>query len=363
MQSPVVLVCVDGLDPAYLEGVHIPVLEEVRRRGLFARVRAALPTVTNVNNVTLLTGRHPEEHGVVANSFLDPSTGEAVFLESPDSILVETLLERVARLGGKTALLTAKEKLRVLLGGGAHFALSAEAPAEWAVKACDDPPSIYSSEVNFWLLRVARHLLRTERPDLLYLATTDFPMHAWPPEDPNARRHVEGLDAHLEGLLEQDVVLYLTADHGMNAKRVAVDLGKRLEREGIPAEAVPIIRDRYVRHHSNLGGSAYIHLKEAAHLERALEVLRATPGVEAALPREEASRRYRLHPQRIGDIFVLGDRETVFGELPEERQEVELRSHGSAHEAEVPLFAWGAPPGFRPAEVREVGALLMEALR
>jgi len=363
MQGPLVLACVDGLDPAYLDPVHTPILDEVRRRGLFARVQAVLPTVTNVNNVTLLTGRYPEEHGIVANYFLDPATGEAVFMESSEFILTETLLERVARLGGRTALLTAKDKLRTLLGRGAQVSASAEAPPDWAVRACDDPPPVYSAEVNLWLLRLARHLLRTERPDLLYIATTDYPMHTWPPEHPEARRHIEGLDAHLEGLLEQDIALFLTADHGMNAKTRGVDLAKRLEREGIPAQAVPIIRDRYIRHHSNLGGSAYVHLREPAHRDRALEVLRATPGVEEVLPREEAVRKYRLHPERIGDLFVLGDRDTVFGLLEAEQERVAVRSHGSAYEVEVPLFAWGAPPGFRPREAREVGALLMETLR
>ena len=63
-------------------------------------------------------------------------------------------------------------------------------------------------------------------------------------------------------------------------------------------------------------------------------------GVETILTRTEASQRYHLMTSRIGDLVVLGDRDTVFGQLETESDQLppEYRAHGSLHEMDVPLI-------------------------
>ena len=111
-----------------------------------------------------------------------------------------------------------------------------------------------------------------------------------------------------------------------------------LSRYGIVARAVPVIKDRYVVHHSNLGGSIYVHLDNSADLSAALDTLRNLDGVDDALPGEEAAQRFRMMPERIGDILVLADSATVFGDPAEIAMaagapvpRISLRDHGADH--------------------------------
>ncbi|GBD11703.1 Phosphonoacetate hydrolase [bacterium HR23] len=367
---PVIVVCVDGLDIAYLDAAPTPTLDAIKRSALgpghpsfFRMGRGMLPSVTNVNMTSILTGCYPEGHGIVSNYWLDRGTGEEVYMEHASYLLAPTLMRRVAQKGGRSALLVAKDKLRSLLDDGATFATSSERPTSWAVEDAGPPPSIYSAEVNLWLLDAALALLRRERVDLCAVITTDYPMHAWPPDDPRAVAYIQGLDQRIGALLDAfpSATLLLTADHGMGAKTVGVDLGKLLARRGISGAALPIIKDRYVVHHQNLGGSAYIYLEHPEDRERALDALAQCPHVEMALPREEASRRFRLHLQRMGDILVVADREAVFGLLNEEVERVQVRSHGSLHETFVPLLAYNTP-GFSAQENRQVGEWVAQHL-
>ena len=154
-----------------------------------------------------------------------------------------------------------------------------------------------------------------------------------------------------------DVELVVTADHGMNAKSYGLDLDKILKAAGIGGNAIPIIKDRHVVHHKNMGGAAYVYLEDPDTLKEAMALLAEEKGIEAVMASPEAARQYRLHPSRIGHIFVLADRDTVFGALPVSREAVTIRSHGSLHEREIPIYAHGAGPlAVRPRSNHEVAA-------
>ena len=117
-----------------------------------------------------------------------------------------------------------------------------------------------------------------------------------------------------------------------------------LAREGFSTigKAIPIIKDRYIVHHQNLGGAAYVYLNDLSTMNETIEILKEEKGIEAVLTNMDAARRYNLHPKRIGHLFVLADADTVFGALPTAREEVNIRSHGSLHEREIPIYAYGA---------------------
>ena len=151
------------------------------------------------------------------------------------------------------------------------------------------------------------------------------------------------LDEGLGAVREQapDARMLVTADHGMSDKTRMLHLPAELGRYGIEARAVPVIKDRYVVHHSNLGGSIYVHLDDRSDLNSAVDALRHLDGVEDALPGEEAAVRFNLMPERVGDIFVLADPATVFGDPEEVSMPPGLRSHGSAHETTVPIIGCG----------------------
>jgi phosphonoacetate hydrolase len=127
----------------------------------------------------------------------------------------------------------------------------------------------------------------------------------------------------------------VVADHGMNAKSVNMDPARLLQEHGISSKMVASIKDEHVVHHQNLGGSAYIYVSEA---EKALAILREAEGVEAVYRRDEAVGEFRLMRERIGDLLLLADEDHTFG--PNEEgvyRDIEIRSHGSLHENEVPF--------------------------
>jgi phosphonoacetate hydrolase len=339
------VICIDGCSPDYLQYADTPTLDTLAVDGFYKEVRAMVPTVTNVNNVSIVTGAYPAQHGITSNYYRSQKAGQAVYMETADFLLCETVFERVEHAGQRSALLTVKDKLRTLLDTGAPVSISAEKPPAWLVARLGPPPNIYSLEVNYWLMAALRELMREENaPKFVYLATTDYAMHKFAPKSDEAIWHLSKLDQLLGETLNSirgDVTIAVTADHGMEAKARAVDLTRVLAGSNIPAEVVPIIKDHYVAHHQNMGGAVYIYLENRHHLLETIAVLETWPGVEKVLTAEEAATRFHLHPSRIGDLLVLAKADTVLGTLETTEERVDLRSHGSLHEQLVPLIGYG----------------------
>jgi phosphonoacetate hydrolase len=321
-------------------------------------VAGVMPSVTNVNNASIATGTWPEEHGITGNSFFDEAKGQAEYMENSAYLMRPGLFERAARRGVKSALLTAKKKTVALLAKGTDLAIAAEAPSAEQIQKYGTPPPIYSREINYWLWEVAVDLLKN-RSDLgfIYVHTTDYPMHTWPASAPESKEHLARLDAFLGRAVAAapDAAFLITADHGLNAKSRCWDLAKACKNRGLELRfALSAERDKYVKHHRTFGGTGYVWLRSPKDAEAATKILKGLAGVEAVLTREEAARKFHLMPERIGELVVLGDRETVFGET-EPDFEVEhlpptFRTHGSLHEAIVPLVIYNASGTLPPAD-------------
>ena len=371
MPKTIVIITVDGYDPEYIEACEAPNLMALAQQGFYRVGKAMMPSVTNVNNVSIVTGEYPSAHGISSNYRTVRETGEDIYMESSEYILSETLFQRASKMGARTILSTSKDKLRTLLSDGADVAISSEQAPVWAVKGVGEPPPIYSLEVNGWTIRAASHAMKLESADIVYISTTDFAMHTYAPDEPESQQHISVLDDAIGELVDAhpDVTLLLTADHGMNPKRRMVDLAYALAAKEIGAEAVPIIKDRYVVHHNNLGGCMfmYLHSRDASRTDEAAGILRETPGVERVYSRKEAADELRLNYDRIGDLVVTGDIDTVFGpkELEDSWDDTGaghgLRSHASAHEQDVPIIGYnGDFDGFEFTENRDIGRYVFE---
>jgi phosphonoacetate hydrolase len=352
----VVIVMIDGFGTDYLQATDMPVLKGLMARGFSKAVRGVMPSVTNVNNASIACGAWPEEHGITGNSYYDEARGELDYMESAAYIRVPTVFQRAARRGVKSALLTAKKKTLALLSPGTEIAIAAESPTPEAVGRYGPAPPIYSREINYWLWEVAVDILKN-RPEIriLYVHTTDYPMHTWPPSAPESKEHLARLDALIGKAVAAapDAAFLITADHGLNAKTRGWDLAKACKKRGLELRfAFSAERDKYVKHHRNLGGAAWVWLKSPADAPRATEILRGLEGVEAVLTRQEAARRFHLMPERIGELIVLGDKDTVFGDLEDDHEALPptLRTHGSLHETEVPLIIYNASGAVPPAD-------------
>lgn len=356
-QRVVVIMC-DGFGLDYLDPAVMPVLGEWRKSGIFRPVQGAMPSVTNTNNASICCGVWADQHGITGNSYLDEKTGKEEYMERADLLLAPTLFQRAQKHGVKSALLSSKKKTIQLLPAGADLVLSAEAPTPDWVQRLGPAPDIYSREINYWLLKAAIDILKNRRDiTCLYVHTTDYPMHMWPPEAPESREHL----SHLDQLFGEaasaapDAAFLLSADHGMNFKSRCWDLGKACAQRGAPVRiAISVERDKYPKHHRGHGGVSWLYCRDRREIDRVAKAVSTVPGVDAVLTRSEAARRFHLLPSRIGDLVVLANKQTVFGDLDTETESLppEYRSHGSMYERDVPLIIHNAAAKLSPAEFR-----------
>jgi phosphonoacetate hydrolase len=377
-RRPVVVVCIDGSEPAYFEDALarglLPHLARFRAEGFYGTADCVVPSFTNPNNLSIVTGVPPALHGIAGNFFLDPDTGAEVMMNEPRFLRAGSILAALSQTGCRVAVVTAKDKLRRLLGHGlrgpdqrgvcfsaekAHEATLAEHGIE-GVNALlgRETPDVYSAALSEFVMEAGVRLLERDRPDVMYLSTTDYIQHKHAPGDPVSDAFYTALDAAWGRLAELGAVVGLTADHGMNAKNTAagapnvIYLSPLLEQwlGAGRARVILPITDPYVLHHGALGSFATVYLRDgAARAEdagAALERLRALPGIEYAAGRAEACARFELPPDRMGDLVVVSDRGTVLGKAPADHDltqlEGGLRSHGGLAEQRVP-FVLSAP--------------------
>lgn len=351
----ILIIMMDGFDPAYLQASDMPNTKQMIARGFYKTVKAIMPSVTNVNNTGICCGCAPSKHGITANSYFDLRSKKEEYMDKSDMVLAPTVFERGKKAGaiGAAALLTAKKKTQSLLRTGADIRLAAEAPQEaegsdinW-VDRLGPAPDIYSPEINHWLFRATQIVLNETNIELTYFHTTDFPMHMQPPWGEMSQFHLSEFDRMLGETLDAhpDLEVYMSADHGMNFKSLCLDLNKIMPRKGCDIFfAMSAERDPYVKHHRTFGGTAFVFLNSPNDYERAADIIRRLDGIEAVYDRYTAASKFELHADRIGDMMVTGDIDTVFGPLDNdegiEELPAEFRTHGGTDEANVPLIVY-----------------------
>ena len=378
MSRPLVVVCVDGCQFEYIEaavaaGVAPFLGKLLAGNGTSLIADCVMPSFTNPNNLSIVTGVPPAVHGICGNFFYDPERGEEVMMNDPRYLRAGTILAAFADAGAKVAVVTAKDKLRRLLGHkmkGICFSSEkadqvtlAENGISEAVKRVGMPvPSVYSAELSEFVFVAGVKLMESERPDLMYLSTTDYIQHKAAPGTPVANAFYAMIDRNLARLDELGATIVLTADHGMHAKHGAngepnvIYLQDTLDGwlgAGRTRVILPIT-DPYVVHHGALGSFALVYAPDASTARELKARIQAIPGVETVLSREEAAARYELPPDRIGDLVVVSREDTVIGTSRSKHDlsglDVPLRSHGGASEQKVPLIAnrrLGKPAGAR----------------
>ncbi|MEM5423359.1 MULTISPECIES: phosphonoacetate hydrolase [Paraburkholderia] len=371
--APVVVICLDGSEPAYIEEAikagRAPHLAKLLRTGTSRIAQCVIPSFTNPNNLSILTGRPPKVHGIAGNYFYDRASGEEVMMNDARFLRAPTIFAAFHDAGAKVAVVTAKDKLRTLLGKGLDFA-SGRAIAFSAEKADQATreqnglgdvlafvgkplPDVYSADLSEFVFAAGVKLLDTFRPDLMYLSTTDYVQHKAAPGAPKANDFYAMFDRYVGELDAAGCVLAITADHGMNDKHRAngepdvlylQDLFDEWTGKGRARVILPIT-DPYVAHHGALGSFATVYLPEGTDTAGAatlLDKLRNTEGVELALTSDAACERFELPPDRIGDIVVVGTRAKVFGTSAARHDfsglTEPLRSHGGISEQDVPLI-------------------------
>ncbi|HXG05257.1 MAG TPA: phosphonoacetate hydrolase [Candidatus Binatia bacterium] len=372
---PLVVLCIDGCAPDYITRAvaagQAPYLARLLEQGTALTVDAVVPTFTNPNNVSIVTGVPPAVHGISGNYFYDPETGVEVMMNDPAYLRCGTILAAFAEAGARVAVVTAKDKLRRLLGHGlrgicfsserADRTTEAEHGIDDAVRFVGRPvPDVYSAALSEFVLAAGVRLLERVRPDVTYLSTTDYVQHKHAPGTPEADAFYRMVDGYLARLDALGATVALTADHGMNAKTDPSGAPRVIYLQDLldgwlgsaRARVILPITDPYVVHHGALGSFATVYLAAGADRGEVAARLADVGGVELVLGREEACKRFELPPDRVGDLVVVADRHTVLGTGRGRHDlaalDAPLRSHGGLAEQPVPLLVNRRAPGLEP---------------
>jgi phosphonoacetate hydrolase len=360
---PIVVICLDGTSDEYLDAAlargRIPALQRMAVKGFRGVARGALPSFTNVNNASIVTGVPPSDHGISGNFFLDPQSGEEVMMNSSKFLRSPTILAAAAKSGRMVAMVTAKEKLRDILSHdlkGIAFSSEKAAQAQQKThgisgveKLVGPTPEIYSADASLYVLQAGIALIENHSADFLYLSLTDFIQHKFAPEAPEALNFLAGIDDKIARMLELGAVVGATADHGMNCKQTLRDEPNVIYLEtlltkafGLGIRVILPITDPYVVHHGALGSFATIHLGKPELTEKIKQWLLQFEEITEVYDRNTAARKLELPPDRIGDLVVMSRRDAVIGRQMKDHDLTvlngKLRSHGGRYEEMVPLL-------------------------
>ncbi|MDG1675765.1 MAG: phosphonoacetate hydrolase [Paracoccaceae bacterium] len=365
-----VVICIDGCEPEYLdvaisEGL-MPNLKRIRSEGTDALAHSVIPSFTNPNNMSIATGRPPSVHGICGNFLFDPETGEEVMMNDVRFLRAPTLFSKYYEGGSRVAVVTAKDKLRALLGSGLNFdedraiCFSSEKAdvatkvdngihnaSEWLGRPV---PEVYSAELSEFVFAAGVKILKEWSPDVMYLSTTDYIQHKFAPHQQGAKDFYAMTDKYIGELDAMGVALVVTADHGMKPKHdtngepsvvYVQDLLDQWLGQGSARVILPIT-DPYVVHHGALGSFATAYLPEDVDRNEIISKLSNTDGILLVIDKAAAVQRFDLPPDRIGDIVMISTENMTLG-TSVDRHDLEalkepLRSHGGLTEQEVPFI-------------------------
>lgn len=367
---PAVAICLDGCEPEYLEVAIaeglMPTLKRMRAEGTDRLAHSVIPSFTNPNNLSIATGRPPAVHGICGNYLYDPETGEEVMMNDVRFLRAPTIFSRFYEAGARVAMVTAKDKLRALLGAGLKFdedravAFSSEksgttTKAEHGIDNASDwlgmpVPEVYSAELSEFVFAAGVKLLKEFKPDVMYLSTTDYIQHKYAPDQKGAKDFYAMFDRYLAELDALGAAVVVTADHGMKPKHKAdgtpaVIYVQDLMDEWLGKDAARVIlpiTDPYVVHHGALGSFATAYLPAGADRADIMAKLDARDEIILVVTREEAVKRFELPADRIGDIVMISGENMTIGTSAHRHDlaalKEPLRSHGGLTEQEVPFI-------------------------
>ncbi|MCX8953972.1 phosphonoacetate hydrolase [Ruegeria sp. NA] len=367
---PAIAICLDGCEPEYLDVAIakglMPNLKRMREEGTDRLAHSVIPSFTNPNNLSIATGRPPIVHGICGNYLIDPDTGEEVMMNDVRFLRAPTIFSQFYDAGFRVAMVTAKDKLRALLGAGLKFdegravAFSSERSGETTLEEHGidnaskwlgmDVPEVYSAELSEFVFAAGVKLLKEFKPDVMYLSTTDYIQHKFAPDQKGALDFYAMFDRYLGELDALGAAIVVTADHGMKPKHLAdgspsVVYVQDLMDEWLGKDAARVIlpiTDPYVVHHGALGSFATAYLPDGADQSDIIAKLKATDGITHVLTKAQAIERFELPGDRIGDIVMVSGENICIG-TSEHRHDLAalkepLRSHGGLTEQEVPFI-------------------------
>ncbi|MGP0067777.1 MAG: alkaline phosphatase family protein [Isosphaeraceae bacterium] len=345
--QPLILINAVGLTRKLLE--HATRLKQLASAGWVRTLETVIPAVTCTTQASILTGRNPQEHGIVGNGWLFRETGEIRFWQQSTALLQAEPIYATARRRAKERGRTFRAaKLFWWFNQGADVAISVTPKPHYG---CDGnkvfgitgrPDGICERlEASFgrfpfhtfwgpgaglpcteWIGRSAAAVIESVRPDFthVYIPHPDYDPQRFGPSGCDMPRLVRELDAACAPLLDAartvGARVWVVSDYGHCDVSRPILLNRSLREAGLLSvrpgpfgETLDTFESRAfaVCDHQ----VAHVYVAQTSDLERARELIAAIPGVARVLAGEERRQLSLDHP-RSGDLVIVSHEDAWF---------------------------------------------------
>lgn len=275
-----------------------------------------------------------------------------------------TIFEAFENEGAQIAVITAKDKLKKLLGKNlkksicfsaekADQANLKESRIENVLEIVGKPvPDVYSADLSEFIFAAAVKILESNQKkiDLMYLSTTDYIQHKAAPGSEIANSFYQMIDGYIKKLLSLGCKVAFTADHGMKAKSKADGTPNVIYLQDLldnkfgknSTNVICTITDPYVVHHGALGSFVTIYIGDKSKTENIKNFIKDIDGIDVALTKEESVKQLHQPSDRIGDLVVTCKADYALGKGVKDHDlsqlKEPLRSHGGLDETLIPIF-------------------------
>lgn len=364
-----IIICLDGSEPGpkgyidtAIEMGLMPFMKSMISNSTYEIGKCAMPSFTNVNNMSIVTGTTPDVHGICGNFFFDPELGKETLMNDDSFLRAPTIFEAFENAGAKIAVITAKDKLRKLLGKNLTKAICFSSEKADQVNMKDNRienvleltkkplPDVYSSDLSEFIFAAAVEIVKKEKLDLIYLSTTDFIQHKCAPGSKMANDFYHMIDGYLQKLYDLGCEICFTADHGMKGKTntdgslnliyLQDELDNKFGKD--ICNVICTITDPYVVHHGSFGSFVTIYLKDKNIIKEAVDYIKSIEGIDLVLTNSESVIQLNQPSDRIGDLVVTSNENFAIGKKKTDHDLTKLkeplRTHGGMGETDIPIF-------------------------
>ena len=364
-----IIICLDGSEPGpkgYIDTAIqmglMPFMKSMISKSTYEVGKCAMPSFTNVNNMSIVTGSTPDVHGICGNFFLDPELGTETLMNDDSFLRTNTIFEAFEKAGAKVAVITAKDKLRKLLGKNLKKAICFSSEKADTANMKDNRienvldlvkkplPEVYSSDLSEFIFAAGVEIIKKEKIDIMYLSTTDYIQHKCAPGSEIANKFYHMIDGYLKQLYDLGCEISFTADHGMKGKTnedgslnviyLQDELDNKFGKDA--CNVVCTITDPYVVHHGAFGSFVTIYCKDKSKIDEVMVFLKTINGVDLVLNHKDSVERLHQPKDRIGDIVFTSNEKFAIGKKKTDHDLTKLkeplRTHGGRGESDIPIF-------------------------
>ncbi|MBL8817697.1 MAG: alkaline phosphatase family protein [Planctomyces sp.] len=327
-------------------GPGTPNLLALSQNGFLRPMQTVLPAVTCSVQASMLTGRHPQDHGIVGNGWYDRDLSEVMFWKQSNRLIQS---ERVYEMARRQAVTHTTAKMFWWFNMYADVAWSVTPRPSYPADG-RKIPDIYSEPeslrdelqerlgkfplFNFWgptadikstawITDASLDVWKHQRPDLMlvYLPHLDYNLQRLGPSNPAIQQDIAAVDRQAGRLIEEalnsDASVLVVSEYGITETNRPIHLNRILREQGY----LRVRREPLGWETLDCGASrafavadhqvAHVYVRRPSDVAAIQRMLMNVPGIERVLDRVE-QKSFGIAHQRSGDLVVISERDAWF---------------------------------------------------